>query len=105
MVDLTSLDLLADIFRSLARHGRGSAQFAQDAISILTKFIDAKRLGRKVRGGIYDYSEDGKRREWNELAQWFPSDPKPPTSDAIPHRLLTIQPTATLTPLRPAIPN
>ena len=63
MAHLTSLDLLADIFRSLAHHGRGSAQFAQDAISILSKFIDAKRLGRKVRGGIYDYSEDGNRRE------------------------------------------
>jgi 3-hydroxyacyl-CoA dehydrogenase/enoyl-CoA hydratase/3-hydroxybutyryl-CoA epimerase len=103
MADLTSLDLLADIFRSLAHHGRGSAQFAQDAISILSKFIDVKRLGRKVRGGIYDYSEDGNRREWNELPQWFPTDPKPPTSDAIADRLMYIQTIETLYTLREGI--
>jgi 3-hydroxyacyl-CoA dehydrogenase/enoyl-CoA hydratase/3-hydroxybutyryl-CoA epimerase len=103
MADLTSLDLLADIFRSLAHHGHGSAQFAQDAISILSKFIEAKRLGRKVRGGIYDYSEDGTRREWNELPQWFPGDPKPPTSDAIADRLMYIQTIETLYTLREGI--
>ena len=103
MADLTSLDLLADIFRSLANHGRGSAQFAQDAISILSKFIEAKRLGRKVRAGIYDYSEDGTRREWNQLQQWFPGNPKPPNSDVIADRLMYIQTIETLYTLREGI--
>jgi 3-hydroxyacyl-CoA dehydrogenase/enoyl-CoA hydratase/3-hydroxybutyryl-CoA epimerase len=103
MADLTSLDLLADIYRSLAHHGRGSAQFARDALGILSKFIDAKRLGRKVRRGIYDYTEDGGRREWNELTQWFPCDPKPPTSDAIADRLMYIQTIETLHTLREGI--
>jgi 3-hydroxyacyl-CoA dehydrogenase / enoyl-CoA hydratase / 3-hydroxybutyryl-CoA epimerase len=103
MADLTSLDLLVDIFRSLAHHGRGSAQFAQDAVGILAKFIDGKRLGRKTRGGIYDYAEDGSRREWDGLTEWFPFDPKPPTSDAIADRLMYIQTIETLHALREGI--
>jgi 3-hydroxyacyl-CoA dehydrogenase / enoyl-CoA hydratase / 3-hydroxybutyryl-CoA epimerase len=103
MADLTSLDLLADIFRSLAHHGRGSAQFAQDALGILSKFIDAKRLGRKMRGGIYDYAEDGSRREWGELRRWFPCDPKPPSSQVIADRLMYIQTIETLHTLREGI--
>jgi len=103
MADLTSLDLLSDIFRSLAEHGRGSAQFAPDALGILTKFIDAKRLGRKVRGGIYDYAEDGSRRDWEELPHWFPCDPKPPSSYVIADRLMYIQTIETLHTLREGV--
>jgi 3-hydroxyacyl-CoA dehydrogenase / enoyl-CoA hydratase / 3-hydroxybutyryl-CoA epimerase len=103
MADLTSLDLLADIFQSLAHHGRGSAQFAQDALGILSRFIDAKRLGRKVRGGIYAYADDGSRREWDGLSHWFPCDPKPPASNLIADRLMYIQTIETLHALREGI--
>jgi 3-hydroxyacyl-CoA dehydrogenase / enoyl-CoA hydratase / 3-hydroxybutyryl-CoA epimerase len=103
MADLTSLDLLADIFRSLAQHGRGSAQFAQDALSVLSKFVDANRLGRKVRKGIYAYAEDGSRREWDGLSHWFPRDPKPPASDLIADRLTVIQTIETLHALREGV--
>jgi 3-hydroxyacyl-CoA dehydrogenase/enoyl-CoA hydratase/3-hydroxybutyryl-CoA epimerase len=103
MADLTSLDLLADIFRSLAHHGRGSARFAPDALGILSKFIDAKRLGRKVRGGIYDYAEDGSRRNWEEFPHWFPCDPKPPSSQIIADRLMYIQTIETLHTLREGV--
>jgi 3-hydroxyacyl-CoA dehydrogenase / enoyl-CoA hydratase / 3-hydroxybutyryl-CoA epimerase len=103
MADLTSLDLLADIFRSLAHHGRGSAQFAPDALGILSKFIDTKRLGRKVRGGIYDYAEDGSQRDWQELPHWFPCDPKPPSSHVIADRLMYIQTIETLHTLREGV--
>ena len=103
MVDLTSLDLLADIYRNLAHHGRGSAKFAPDALGILSKFIDAKRLGRKVRAGIYDYAEDGTRNEWGELPNWFPRDPRPPTSEGIANRLMYIQTIETLHTLREGI--
>jgi 3-hydroxyacyl-CoA dehydrogenase/enoyl-CoA hydratase/3-hydroxybutyryl-CoA epimerase len=103
MADLTSLDLLADIFRSLAQHGRGSAQFAPEALGILTRFIDQKRLGRKVRGGIYDYAEDGSRRDWEKLPHWFPCDPKPPSSQVIADRLMYIQTIETLHTLREGV--
>jgi 3-hydroxyacyl-CoA dehydrogenase/enoyl-CoA hydratase/3-hydroxybutyryl-CoA epimerase len=103
MADLTSLDLLEDIYRNLAHHSRGSAQFARDALGILSKFNDAKRLGRKVRAGIYDYAEDGSRREWSELSNWFPRDPRPPTNDAIANRLIYIQTIETLHTLREGI--
>jgi 3-hydroxyacyl-CoA dehydrogenase / enoyl-CoA hydratase / 3-hydroxybutyryl-CoA epimerase len=103
MADLTSLDLLADIFRSLAQHGRGSAQFAQDTLNVLSKFVDANRLGRKARGGIYAYAEDGSRREWDRLTQWFPCDPKPPASSLIADRLMYIQTIETLHALREGV--
>jgi 3-hydroxyacyl-CoA dehydrogenase / enoyl-CoA hydratase / 3-hydroxybutyryl-CoA epimerase len=103
MADLTSLDLLTDIFRSLAQHGRGSAQFAQDALNVLSKFVDANRLGRKARGGIYAYAEDGSRREWDRLTHWFPCDPKPPASSLIADRLMYIQTIETLHALREGV--
>jgi 3-hydroxyacyl-CoA dehydrogenase / enoyl-CoA hydratase / 3-hydroxybutyryl-CoA epimerase len=103
MADLTSLDLLADIFQSLANHGRGSAQFASDALAVLSRFVDAKRLGRKTRGGIYDYPEDGSRRHWEELSYWFPNDPKPPSSQVIADRLMYIQTIETLHTLREGV--
>jgi 3-hydroxyacyl-CoA dehydrogenase / enoyl-CoA hydratase / 3-hydroxybutyryl-CoA epimerase len=103
MADLTSLDLLTDIFRSLAQHGRGSAKFAGDALGILSKFVDANRLGRKVGGGIYAYREDGGRREWDGLSHWFPCDPKPPASSLIADRLMYIQTIETLNALREGI--
>jgi 3-hydroxyacyl-CoA dehydrogenase/enoyl-CoA hydratase/3-hydroxybutyryl-CoA epimerase len=103
MADLTSLDLLADIFQNLARHGRGSAEFAQDALGVLSKFIDAKRLGRKVRAGVYDYPEDGGRREWSDLPHWFPRDPHPPAGATIADRLMYIQTIETLHALREGI--
>jgi 3-hydroxyacyl-CoA dehydrogenase / enoyl-CoA hydratase / 3-hydroxybutyryl-CoA epimerase len=103
MADLTSLDLLADIFRSLAQHGRGSAQFASEALGVLTRFIAEKRLGRKVRGGIYDYAEDGSRRDWEKLPDWFAWDPKPPSSQVIADRLMYIQTIETLHTLREGV--
>jgi 3-hydroxyacyl-CoA dehydrogenase / enoyl-CoA hydratase / 3-hydroxybutyryl-CoA epimerase len=103
MADLTSLDLLADIFQSLAQHGRGSAQFAPDALGVLTKFIEAKRLGRKVRQGIYDYADEGSRRDWEELPHWFPCDPKPPSSNVVADRLMYIQTIETLHTLREGV--
>ena len=103
MVDLTSIDLLADIYWNLAYHGRGSAKFAPEALGILSKFIEAKRLGRKVRAGIYDYAEDGDRREWGKLSHWFPRDPRPPASDVIADRLMYIQTIETLHTLREGI--
>jgi 3-hydroxyacyl-CoA dehydrogenase / enoyl-CoA hydratase / 3-hydroxybutyryl-CoA epimerase len=103
MADLTSLDLLSDIYRNLAHHSRGSAEFASDALGILSKFVDAKRLGKKTRAGIYDYTEDGARREWEDLPGWFPRDPHPPTSLAIADRLMVIQTIETLYTLREGI--
>jgi 3-hydroxyacyl-CoA dehydrogenase / enoyl-CoA hydratase / 3-hydroxybutyryl-CoA epimerase len=103
MADLTSLDLLADIFRSLAHHGRGSAKFAQDALTILSRFVAANRLGRKVRAGIYAYAEDGSRHEWDGLPHWVPCDPRPPASSLIADRLMYIQTIETLHALREGI--
>ncbi len=92
MADLTSLDLLVDIFRSLAHPGGGSAQFAFDALGMLSKFIDAN-----------DYAEDGSRRDWEELPHWFPCDPKPPSSHLIADRLMYIQTIETLHTLREGV--
>jgi 3-hydroxyacyl-CoA dehydrogenase / enoyl-CoA hydratase / 3-hydroxybutyryl-CoA epimerase len=103
MADLTSLDLLEDIFRNLAHHSRGSAKFAQDALDILARFTNAKRFGRKSGAGIYNYTADRSRMEWPELVHWYPRDPRPPTAQEIGNRLMFIQTIETLHTLREGI--
>jgi 3-hydroxyacyl-CoA dehydrogenase/enoyl-CoA hydratase/3-hydroxybutyryl-CoA epimerase len=103
MADLTSLDLLEDIYRSLAHHGRGSGKFAQDALGVLARFTNAKRLGRKTGAGIYNYTADRARVDWPDLVHWYPRDPRPPTADEIANRLMFIQTIETLHALREGV--
>jgi 3-hydroxyacyl-CoA dehydrogenase / enoyl-CoA hydratase / 3-hydroxybutyryl-CoA epimerase len=103
MADLTSLDLLEDIFQNLAQHARGSAKFAQDALDILVRFTNAKRFGRKSGAGIYNYTAERSRLEWPELVHWYPRDPRPPTAEEIGNRLMFIQTIETLHALREGI--
>jgi 3-hydroxyacyl-CoA dehydrogenase / enoyl-CoA hydratase / 3-hydroxybutyryl-CoA epimerase len=71
VADLTSLDLLANIFESLATHGRGMAHEASKAVEILKQFTARSRLGRKARAGIYDYDSNDDRVDWAGLKHLF----------------------------------
>jgi 3-hydroxyacyl-CoA dehydrogenase / enoyl-CoA hydratase / 3-hydroxybutyryl-CoA epimerase len=71
VADLTSLDLLANIFESLATHGRGMAREASKAVEILKQFTARSRLGRKARAGIYDYDSNDDRVDWAGLKHLF----------------------------------
>jgi 3-hydroxyacyl-CoA dehydrogenase / enoyl-CoA hydratase / 3-hydroxybutyryl-CoA epimerase len=72
MADLTSLELLADIFRNLLKHGRGAAAESGRTLEILSRFLSAGRKGRKSGSGIYDYPSPSGRQEWPGLIDWFP---------------------------------
>jgi 3-hydroxyacyl-CoA dehydrogenase / enoyl-CoA hydratase / 3-hydroxybutyryl-CoA epimerase len=101
MADLTSLELLADIFRNLLKHGRGAAAESGRTLEILSRFLSAGRKGRKSGSGIYDYPSPGERHEWPGLTNWFPYSSQ---SDLeITNRLFYIQTVETLHTLKEGI--
>jgi 3-hydroxyacyl-CoA dehydrogenase / enoyl-CoA hydratase / 3-hydroxybutyryl-CoA epimerase len=101
MADLTSLELLADIFRNLLKHGRGAAADSERTLEILSRFLSAGRKGRKSGSGIYDYPAPGERHEWQGMTDWFRRSPQ---SDLeITNRLLYIQTVETLHTLKEGI--
>ena len=101
MADLTSLELLADIYRNLAKHGRGAATQSGAALDILARFLAAGRIGRKSGGGIYDYPSPNEKREWPALSDWFPRVQRAETE--ITDRLAFIQIIETLHCLKEGI--
>jgi 3-hydroxyacyl-CoA dehydrogenase/enoyl-CoA hydratase/3-hydroxybutyryl-CoA epimerase len=101
MADLTSLELLADIFRNLLKHGRGAAAESGRTLEILSHFLSAGRKGRKSGSGIYDYPSPGERHEWSGLTNWFPQSPQ--SNIEITNRLFHIQTVETLHTLKEGI--
>ena len=101
MADLTSLELLADIFRNLLKHGRGAAAESAQTLEILSRFLSAGRRGRKAGAGIYDYPSPNERVEWPSLSDWFPRSPQ--SEAEITDRLFYIQTVETLHTLKEGI--
>ena len=101
MADLTSLQLLADIYRNLVQYGRGAATQSAQVLDILSHFLSAGRIGRKSGGGIYDYPSPGERTEWPGLTDWFPRSQK--SKSEIIDRLTWIQIVETLHTLKEGI--
>jgi 3-hydroxyacyl-CoA dehydrogenase / enoyl-CoA hydratase / 3-hydroxybutyryl-CoA epimerase len=91
VADLTSLDLLIDIFKSLAVRGRGAARYAPESVMILQELTSRSRLGRKSRAGIYDYNSGQERIDSPEFARLFAPAPEQPASEEIERRLFVIQ--------------
>ncbi|MBV9490614.1 MAG: hypothetical protein JO069_12965 [Verrucomicrobia bacterium] len=89
MADLTSLDLLRDIYKSLAQEGRGAARHAAHTAGVLEQFISRGRLGKKVHAGLYDYDAGGSPQPWPGLDGLFP--PAAATPEFIRQRLFCIQ--------------
>ena len=103
VADLMSLDLLTDIFESLAKHQRGAARDSADSIEILREFTSQSRLGRKSGAGIYEYNSLQERVDSAE----FRYLPVPAASEAIPEeieqRLFVIQTIEALHAMREGI--
>lgn len=91
MADLTSLDLLRDIYLSLGHEGRGAARDAPRTVALLDRMIGLGRTGRKSGAGIYDYDPRGERRTWPQLREVFPASPGGITPEIIRQRLFVIQ--------------
>jgi 3-hydroxyacyl-CoA dehydrogenase / enoyl-CoA hydratase / 3-hydroxybutyryl-CoA epimerase len=103
MADLMPLDLLADIFESLAIYQRGSAKDAAESVKILKEFISRSRLGKKAGAGIYDYDALHQRADWPELGNLFAPAIYPPVPDEIESRLFVIQTIEALRAMREGI--
>jgi 3-hydroxyacyl-CoA dehydrogenase/enoyl-CoA hydratase/3-hydroxybutyryl-CoA epimerase len=91
MADLMSLDLLTDIFESLAKHQRGAARDATVSLQILREFTSRSRLGRKSGAGIYEYNSRQERVDSSELRNFFAPAPEQPGPEEIERRLFLIQ--------------
>jgi 3-hydroxyacyl-CoA dehydrogenase / enoyl-CoA hydratase / 3-hydroxybutyryl-CoA epimerase len=91
VADLTSLDLLANIFDSLSNHGRGMAREAPESLEILRQFTMRSRLGRKTRAGIYDYDPKYDRVDWPDLKHVYAPSPTDPVPMEIEQRLFVSQ--------------
>jgi 3-hydroxyacyl-CoA dehydrogenase/enoyl-CoA hydratase/3-hydroxybutyryl-CoA epimerase len=103
VADLTSLDLLTDIFESLAAHRRGTARYAAESILILKEFTGRSRLGRKSGAGIYNYNSSQERVDWPELSSTFAPAADPPGAQEIEQRLFVIQTIEALHTMREGI--
>jgi 3-hydroxyacyl-CoA dehydrogenase / enoyl-CoA hydratase / 3-hydroxybutyryl-CoA epimerase len=103
VADLMSLDLLADIFESLARQGRGAARNAADSIKILKEFTSQSRLGRKSGAGIYEYDSRLERVDSAESRRLFAPAIQPYAADEIEQRLFIIQTVEALHAMREGI--
>jgi 3-hydroxyacyl-CoA dehydrogenase/enoyl-CoA hydratase/3-hydroxybutyryl-CoA epimerase len=91
MADLMSLELLLDIFASLAVHQRGTAKEAGDGVAILRAFTNQSRFGRKNGAGIYDYDSVGERVEQRAPGTPFAAATQETNPDEIEQRLFVIQ--------------
>jgi 3-hydroxyacyl-CoA dehydrogenase / enoyl-CoA hydratase / 3-hydroxybutyryl-CoA epimerase len=103
VADLTSLDLLTDIFESLAAHRRGTARYAAESIMILKELTSRSRLGRKSGAGIYNYNSSQERVDWPELSRVFAPATDPPDAQEIEQRLFVIQTIEALHAMREGI--
>jgi 3-hydroxyacyl-CoA dehydrogenase / enoyl-CoA hydratase / 3-hydroxybutyryl-CoA epimerase len=103
VADLMSLDLLADIFGSLAKHGRGAARNAADSIQILKEFTSQSRLGRKSGAGIYEYNSRLERVDSAESHRLFGPAFHQYGPDEIEQRLFVIQTIEALHAMREGI--
>ncbi len=91
VADLMSLDLLVDIFETLARHRRGAAIDAGESIKILKEFTSRSRFGRKSGAGIYEYGSRQERVDSNESGNLFAAATAQSSPDEIERRLFMIQ--------------
>jgi len=91
MADLMSLELLLDIFVSLATHQRGTARDAGDCVGILRAFANQSRFGRKSGAGIYDYDSAGERIDPTGTRALFAPATQEPNPKEIEQRLFVIQ--------------
>jgi 3-hydroxyacyl-CoA dehydrogenase/enoyl-CoA hydratase/3-hydroxybutyryl-CoA epimerase len=103
VIDLMGLDLLADIFESLAIHRRGAARDAQESVKILKEYIDQSRLGKKSGSGIYEYNADQQRVVSTAFGDPFSQASRQPEPNEIEERLFIVQTTEALHAIREGI--
>ncbi|MBV9642509.1 MAG: hypothetical protein JO334_02955 [Verrucomicrobia bacterium] len=91
VADLMSLELLSDIFESLAKYQRGVAKASANCLAILKEFISHSRSGKPAGAGIYEYNSRGERIDSGESRNLFTRAIPPPAADEVEERLFVIQ--------------
>jgi len=89
LADGIGLDLMLAVRRQEAAD-RGTPDEITPDIAVLTKLVEAGRLGRKTNGGFYDYDENGPQL-WAGLSELWPLTNQQPEPAEIEKRLLHIQ--------------
>lgn len=89
LADGIGLDLMLQVRRQEAAD-RGTPDEITPEIDVLSRLVEAGRLGRKSNGGFYDYTPEGPKL-WAGLGDLWPVAEQQPTPDQIRNRLLHIQ--------------
>ncbi|MBI1392087.1 MAG: 3-hydroxyacyl-CoA dehydrogenase [Alphaproteobacteria bacterium] len=91
LVDETSLELGKRVMESTKKE-LGDDYKPTGVEDLLAVMVDKLgRLGRKSGGGFYDYPEDGKKRLWPGVAEYFPEAPQQPSLADAKDRILYAQ--------------
>jgi 3-hydroxyacyl-CoA dehydrogenase/enoyl-CoA hydratase/3-hydroxybutyryl-CoA epimerase len=90
LADEVSLSLISQILKQ-TREDLGSAYEPHPAEVVVERFVQLKRLGKKVGKGFYEYPESGKKALWSELSKLYPVASEQPDLKLLQYRLLFIQ--------------
>lgn len=84
--DEVSLDLSLKIMNESLRTGVLSAD--EPTYQIVRTMNELGRIGKKVKGGFYDYPAEGSKTLWPGLAELYPVTTEQPSLDEVKTRLL-----------------
>ncbi|RJG02657.1 3-hydroxyacyl-CoA dehydrogenase NAD-binding domain-containing protein [Noviherbaspirillum sedimenti] len=91
LVDEFSIELLYKVLKQ-NRADQGDSYVEQGQDAVLVAMVEKSgRLGRKNGKGFYDYTPDGKRTLWPDLAQHFPTSTVQPSLEEVTKRLMYVQ--------------
>jgi len=91
LVDETSLELGKRVMESTKKE-LGKDYKPSGVEDLLDVMVDKLgRLGRKSGGGFYDYPENGKKKLWEGIGDYFPAAKDQPSGDDVKERILYAQ--------------
>jgi len=91
LIDEFSVELLYKVMKQ-AKLDQGGAYREQPQDPVMTAMVERfGRIGRKAGKGFYEYGEDGKKRLWPALADYYPVAPEQPDVEEVRKRLMYSQ--------------
>jgi 3-hydroxyacyl-CoA dehydrogenase/enoyl-CoA hydratase/3-hydroxybutyryl-CoA epimerase len=91
LIDEFSVELLYKVMKQ-AQLDQGDAYREQPQDLVMVAMVERfGRIGRKAGKGFYEYGEDGKKRLWPALADYYPVAPEQPDVEEVRKRLMYSQ--------------